>query len=55
MRIQINLSSEPFRRDRPAVAAYSMCAVLLVLLLSAMIYLILGERHRAQDARDPRA
>jgi Tfp pilus assembly protein PilN len=51
MRIPINLASEPFRRDRPIVAAYAACAIALTLLLAALIFLILGERHRARDAR----
>jgi Tfp pilus assembly protein PilN len=51
MRIPINLSSEPFRRDRPIVAAYSVCAIALVVLLGGLIFLILSERHRARDAR----
>ena len=29
MRIPINLSSEPFRRDRPMLVASAACAVLL--------------------------
>jgi type IV pilus assembly protein PilN len=51
MRIPINLSSEPFRRDRPIVAAYAACAIALTVLLAGLIFLILGERHRARDAR----
>jgi hypothetical protein len=51
MRIPINLSSEPFRRDRPIVAAYAACAIALTLLLGALIFLIASERHRARDAR----
>ncbi len=51
MRIPINLSSEPFRRDRPIVAAYAACAIALTVLLGGLIFLILSERHRAHDAR----
>lgn len=51
MQISINLSSEPFRRDRPLFAASVACSVVLTLLLGVMIFLILGERHRAKDAR----
>jgi hypothetical protein len=52
MRIPINLSSEPFRRDRPMIAAYAACAVALVGLLSVLVFLIVSERHRARDARE---
>ncbi len=52
MRIPINLSSEPFRRDRPMLLAYSACAIALIALLGVMIYLIHGERLRAKEARE---
>jgi Tfp pilus assembly protein PilN len=52
MRIAINLSSEPFRRDRPMLAAYTACAVALTGLLVVLIFLIVSERHRAHDARE---
>ncbi len=52
MRIPINLSSEPFRRDRPMMAAYTVCAVALAGLLSLLVVLIVSERHRAHDARE---
>lgn len=52
MRIQINLASEPFRRDRPMVAAYTACSIALLFLLAGLIYLIVGERHRAHDSRE---
>ncbi len=52
MRIPINLSSEPFRRDRPMMAAYTACAVALAGLLSLLVVLIVSERHRAHDARE---
>lgn len=52
MRIPINLSSEPFRKDRPMVVAYSACAVALAGLLVVMIFLIMGERQRAKEARE---
>src|SRR5258706_11869320 len=51
MTISINLSSEPFRRDRPLFAASVACAVVLTLLLGVMLFLIVGERNRAKDAR----
>jgi type IV pilus assembly protein PilN len=52
MRIPINLSSEPFRRDRPMIAAYAACAVALTGLLCVLVFLIVSERHRARDARE---
>ncbi|HLW75929.1 MAG TPA: hypothetical protein VKS01_03070 [Bryobacteraceae bacterium] len=52
MRIPINLSSEPFRRDRPMVAAYLACAIAFAGLLGLMIFLIHGERMSAKEARD---
>jgi hypothetical protein len=52
MRIPINLSSEPFRRDRPMLAAYTACAIALTALLGLLMFLIVAERHRARDARE---
>ena len=51
MRIPINLSSEPFRRDRPMLIASSACAVVLALLLGVLVFLILGARRDARDGR----
>jgi type IV pilus assembly protein PilN len=51
MRIPVNLSSEPFRRDRPILVASGVCAVLLAGLLGALIYLVLSERAQVQDTR----
>jgi type IV pilus assembly protein PilN len=51
MRIPINLSSAPFRKDRPLFIASGACAILLIALLAIMISLILNERARAKDAR----
>lgn len=51
MRIPINLSSEPFRKDRPMLVASGVCAVLLIGLLAALGFLIVNERARARDAR----
>ncbi len=52
MRVPINLSTEPFRRDRATVVASAICSVLLAGLLGVMVYLILGERARAAENRD---
>lgn len=51
MRIPINLSSEPFRKDRPILVASAACAVFLVALLSMLVFLIVNERSRAKDTR----
>jgi hypothetical protein len=51
MKIQINLASEPFRRDRPMVFASTLVAVLLTGLLGALIYLAASERNRAAESR----
>ncbi len=52
MRIPINLASEPFRRDRGALTAYWVLGAALVALIGLQVYLILGERDRAKEARE---
>ena len=51
MRIPINLSSEPFRRDRPILVASGACAILLTGLLGILIFLIVSERGRMKETR----
>lgn len=51
MKISINLASEPFRRDRAMVVASSAAAAMLLALLGVLIFLIVGERRDAADAR----
>ncbi len=51
MRIPINLSSEPFRQDRPVLLASGVCVVLLTGLLCMLIFLIVNERARARENR----
>lgn len=51
MHIPINLSSDPFRRDRPLLVASVACAIALVVLLGAQVYLILAERASAAESR----
>ena len=51
MRVPINLSSEPFRRDRPILIASSLCAVLLSALLGVLVFLIMNERGQASQSR----
>jgi type IV pilus assembly protein PilN len=49
MKIQINLSTQPFRRDRPMLVASAALAVLLVGLLAVLIALEYLERDRMSD------
>jgi Tfp pilus assembly protein PilN len=51
MRIPVNLSSEPFRRDRPILVASGACALLLAGLLGVLVFLIVSERGRAKESR----
>jgi Tfp pilus assembly protein PilN len=51
VRIPINLSTEPFRQDRPVLVASSAVAVLLALMLGVVVYLILADRARVKDTR----
>ena len=51
MRVGINLASEPFRRDRPLIAASVVVGALLVGLLGVLTYLAASERARAAEAR----
>ena len=55
MRVAINLASEPFRRDRPLVAAFVAVGVMLVGLLGMLIYLAVGRAGpRGRSARGNR-
>jgi type IV pilus assembly protein PilN len=51
MRIAVNLASEPFRRDRAMIVASSIVAALLGAMLVMLVYLAIGERDRAAEAR----
>jgi type IV pilus assembly protein PilN len=51
MKHPVNLASEPFRRDRPLIVASSVVAVLLTGLFAILVYLAIGERDRAAEAR----
>ena len=51
MRVPVNLSSEPFRHDRPMLLASAACAVLLSGLLGVLIFLMVKERERARENR----
>jgi len=52
MRVPINLSREPFRRDRPILIGSAFAAVLLIGTLIVLITLALNERRAARDTRD---
>jgi type IV pilus assembly protein PilN len=49
--VPINLASEPFRRDRPALVGLGATAILSCLLLAFQATTIVSERHQAADAR----
>ena len=51
MRIPVNLSSEPFRRDRPLVAASIAVGVLLTAALAMLTSLAVLERGAAAQTR----
>jgi hypothetical protein len=52
MRIPVNLASEPFRKDRPMIAASLALSGVLLLLLGAQLFLIFNERGRAAENRE---
>ncbi len=49
IRVPINLASQPFRRDRPALVGLSAVAVAAALLLVFQVARIVTERHQAAD------
>src|SRR5580704_2627851 len=49
MHIPINLSSEPFRRDRPILVATGAGAVVLAGVLCALILMIVNGRGQARE------
>ena len=51
MKLPVNLSSEPFRHDRPILVASAACAVLLAGLLGGLVYLISADRARMSESR----
>jgi hypothetical protein len=55
MRISVNLSSEPFRRDRPLVAASVVVGVVLAGLLVMLVWLAILGRGRAAETRQDSA
>jgi hypothetical protein len=55
MNIQINLSSEPFRRDRPWIVASIALSSVLLVTLGLLTYLALGGRDESLEARQEAA
>jgi len=51
MRIQINLATDPFRRDRPMLVGSTICGIVLVALLGVLVFLIVSERGRQTETR----
>jgi len=51
MRTAINLASEPFRRDRPMVAASAVVGLLLCVVLALLTTLAVKERGTATETR----
>ncbi len=49
--LPLNLASEPFRRDRPILAASAATAVLMLGVLATLVMLILEQRELAADSR----
>lgn len=49
--LPLNLASEPFRRDRPILAASAATAVLMLAVLTILVMLILEQRELAADSR----
>lgn len=52
MRIDVNLASEPFRRDRSLIVASSAVALLLLATLMIFSGLAVAERSRTAEARE---
>ncbi len=52
VRIGINLSREPFRRDRPVVVASTLVGLLLAGLLVALVWLTFFQRGEAAQTRE---
>jgi type IV pilus assembly protein PilN len=52
VKIPVNLASEPFRRDRPILAASAVTAVLMVALLAMLVSTIMTQREAARESRE---
>lgn len=55
VRIPLNLSSEPFRKDRPILAASVATAVLMLVILGFLVTNILRNRDAARESREAMA
>ncbi|MEJ5370197.1 MAG: hypothetical protein WHT08_17945 [Bryobacteraceae bacterium] len=53
--LPLNLASEPFRRDRPILAASAATAVLMLAVLAVLVMIILEQRELAADSRSQAA
>jgi len=51
MKIQINLASEPMRRDRPIIVASAAVGLLLCITLAALIGLMITDRSAMAESR----
>ncbi|MBN9658286.1 MAG: hypothetical protein J0H49_08910 [Acidobacteria bacterium] len=52
VRIPINLSQEPFRKDRPILVASAVTGLLLVGVLLMLVSIIIREREAARESRE---
>ncbi len=52
MRIPVNLSSQPFQRNRAMMVASAAVAALLTLVLVLMIYLAIDDRNQMRETRE---
>jgi len=52
VRIQVNLASEPFRRDRPMIVAAGAVGVLLLVSLAMFSFLAWSARQRSAESRE---
>lgn len=50
--LDLNLATEPFRRDRPMIIASTALALVLAALLGVLIYAILAQRDEVADSRE---
>lgn len=51
-RYNLNLATEPFRRERALLLASTALAIVLAVALGLLVTLVLGERQRAKDTRE---
>ncbi len=52
VRIPINLSQEPFRKDRPILVASAITGILLAGVLLMLVSIIMREREAARESRE---